>query len=338
MALLNDGLEETTSTTTDEYGVFKIEGIDPSSINLVRTSQDDANVLIDMFIYNRDGNIIGKPISLGHNLFSFQANEPESNQLKILTDQDMVVMVKRGMSTMTGKVVDRETFLIGKEGVRVGLYTPRKALLRSAITDHSGAFLFTQLDEEEYIVKVDHKPDSDYVEMVLTDDKNEPYAMSNSNDQSADGYFRFRKLAKQSIDLETMEMADESGFKHHYYTMLSEEEPGVPYELHSIVFESGASDLSRQNDELDQLARELTESPEIAIKIDGHTDNVGEVRANQSLSLKRAEAVKAYLVSKGVSSNRISCQGYGAVKPIASNATEKGRSLNRRVVFAIVEE
>jgi len=97
LALLNDGLEETTSTTTDEYGVFKIEGIDPSSINLVRTSQDDANVLIDMFIYNRDGNIIGKPISLGHNLFSFQANEPESNQLKILTDQDMVVMVKRGI-------------------------------------------------------------------------------------------------------------------------------------------------------------------------------------------------------------------------------------------------
>lgn len=170
------------------------------------------------------------------------------------------------------------------------------------------------------------------------DDENEPYAMSNSDDQSADGYFRFRKLPKQSIDMETIEMMDESGFKHHYYTMLSEEEPGVPYELHSIVFESGASDLSRQNDELDQLARELVESPEINIKIDGHTDNVGDLKQNQSLSLKRAEAVKAYLVAKGVPTKRIVCQGFGASKPIAANAIEKGRSVNRRVEFSIVEQ
>ncbi|NQV54143.1 MAG: hypothetical protein HQ500_13235 [Flavobacteriales bacterium] len=137
LALLNDGLEETANVTTDEYGVFKMDDIDPSDINLVRIAQDDANILIDMFIYNRDGSIIGKPISLGHNLFSFKANDPESKRLRILTDQDLVVMVKRGKSTMTGKVVDRETFLIGKEGVRVGLYTPRKSLLRSAITDQS---------------------------------------------------------------------------------------------------------------------------------------------------------------------------------------------------------
>ncbi|MEQ9186710.1 MAG: OmpA family protein, partial [Cryomorphaceae bacterium] len=130
---------------------------------------------------------------------------------------------------------------------------------------------------------------------------------------------------------------DESGFKHHYYTMLSEEEPGIPYELHSIVFTSGSSELSGSNDELDQLARELLESPEIQIKIDGHTDDVGDAERNQRLSLKRAETIKAYLVTRGVPSQRVSCEGFGSTKPIAPNTTEKGRNVNRRVEFSILE-
>lgn len=240
---------------------------------------------------------------------------------------------------MSGKVVDKATYLIGREGVRVGLglYTPRKQLQRSAITDMDGKFIFTQLDDKEYIVKVDHEPEKDYVEIVLADDQNEPYAISTSEDQDVEGYFRFRKLPKDFNPMETIDLIDESGFQHHYYTMLAEEEPGVPYELHYIEFRTGSHHLpTAQNDELDQLARELQESPQIIIQIDGHTDNVGSDRHNVKLSLKRAEAVKDYLVSQGVAEDRIACKGYGSMHPIASNENERGRNMNRRVEFSIV--
>ena len=106
---------------------------------------------------------------------------------------------------MIGKVVDRETYLMGREGVRVELYTPRKALLRTAITDQEGKFLFTQLEQEDYIVKVDHIPDEDYVEIVIADDQNRPYALSTSDDEDNEGDFRFRKLPMQEIDMEEVE-------------------------------------------------------------------------------------------------------------------------------------
>jgi len=119
--------------------------------------------------------------------------------------------------------------------------------------------------------------------------------------------------------------------------MLTEEEPGVPYELHSLEFATSSSTLPGEYDELDQLARELKDNPGIRIKIDGHTDNVGGEEGNKELSLQRAETVKAYLVKQGGSPSRITCEGIGSRKPIAENDTEHGRSINRRVEFSIEE-
>jgi OOP family OmpA-OmpF porin len=69
----------------------------------------------------------------------------------------------------------------------------------------------------------------------------------------------------------------------------------------------------------------------LRVEIAGHTDNMGTATYNQALSEKRAQAVKAYLVSKGISTNRLTTVGYGLTKPVASNATEEGRAKNRRV-------
>ena len=88
---------------------------------------------------------------------------------------------------------------------------------------------------------------------------------------------------------------------------------------------------------LDELAKTLKDAPEWKIKLIGHTDNTGSVGFNLRLSKQRAEAVGAYLVSKGVAPNRITTDGLGASKPIASNATPEGREANRRVEFVIVK-
>ena len=74
---------------------------------------------------------------------------------------------------------------------------------------------------------------------------------------------------------------------------------------------------------------------EVVIAV-GHTDSVGSSAYNQALSVRRAEAVKAYLVSKGIESNRVYTEGKGLTQPVADNATREGRAKNRRVEVEVV--
>ena len=68
----------------------------------------------------------------------------------------------------------------------------------------------------------------------------------------------------------------------------------------------------------------------------GHTDSVGADAYNQKLSVRRAEAVKAYLVSKGIETNRVYTEGKGEAQPVADNKTKEGRAKNRRVEIEVV--
>jgi outer membrane protein OmpA-like peptidoglycan-associated protein len=87
---------------------------------------------------------------------------------------------------------------------------------------------------------------------------------------------------------------------------------------------------------LNQVAQVLSDFPKMRISIEGHTDSVGKEAANMRLSQKRAEAVLDYLVSKGVSPERMDATGFGPTKPVASNKTARGRAQNRRTEFRIV--
>lgn len=86
---------------------------------------------------------------------------------------------------------------------------------------------------------------------------------------------------------------------------------------------------------LNTLAKALEVNPDIRIKIDGYTDFIGSEGYNLELSVKRAKAIKNYLVDRGVKSSNISIEGYGKQNPIANNATAAGRAKNRRVEFII---
>jgi outer membrane protein OmpA-like peptidoglycan-associated protein len=120
---------------------------------------------------------------------------------------------------------------------------------------------------------------------------------------------------------------------------LEEEEEKVLREaFDNLEFETGKSIISKESyTSLDELATLLTTKTAYRIYIAGHTDNVGQKKANQKLSEDRAKAVKEYLVSKGIDGARIKTEGFGDARPIADNNTAEGKQKNRRVEFKIIK-
>jgi outer membrane protein OmpA-like peptidoglycan-associated protein len=89
---------------------------------------------------------------------------------------------------------------------------------------------------------------------------------------------------------------------------------------------------------LDNVARVLTAQPRITkLRIEGHTDDQGDAVYNKRLSQRRADAVRAYLIKKGVDAGRLDAVGFGEEQFKTSNATAAGRATNRRVEFVIVD-
>ena len=104
-----------------------------------------------------------------------------------------------------------------------------------------------------------------------------------------------------------------------------------------ILFATNSSTLSdASKTALRNFAASLKQNPDTDIKIIGYTDNTGKVDYNQLLSEKRARSVYDYLMTQGVSTNRMSYEGRGVHDPVADNNTPEGRALNRRVEIVIL--
>ncbi len=108
----------------------------------------------------------------------------------------------------------------------------------------------------------------------------------------------------------------------------------VPIVLEGITFATNKSDVTPESEKVLMGAlKTLQIHSDILVEISGHTDNVGSNASNQKLSERRANAVKAWLVGKGIPSDRITAVGYGEESPRVSNDTEENRRLNRRIEF-----
>jgi outer membrane protein OmpA-like peptidoglycan-associated protein len=109
--------------------------------------------------------------------------------------------------------------------------------------------------------------------------------------------------------------------------------------MYSINFETNKYDLKAASlPYLDEIVSLLQSDSKMKMKINGHTDNVGSVDKNLILSQNRAKAVYDYLISKGISTDRVSYEGFGSSKPIDTNESDSGKFNNRRVEFEIVNE
>ena len=108
----------------------------------------------------------------------------------------------------------------------------------------------------------------------------------------------------------------------------------------SVLFSSAKWDLlPAAQMKLNDVANALTkEDPHSKIVVEGHTDSQGAAAYNQELSQHRAQAVRDYLVTRGIASDRITAQGFGPTRSIADNASPEGRANNRRVEIVVLSK
>jgi len=108
--------------------------------------------------------------------------------------------------------------------------------------------------------------------------------------------------------------------------------------LQGVAFAWNSSDLTPKSRRLlDDVATRLNNHPDVYFEVAGHTDSTGSAEANRTLSTLRAEAVRDYLLTKGVSADRLVAVGYGEKRPIADNNDPAGRAINRRVSLSRLE-
>jgi outer membrane protein OmpA-like peptidoglycan-associated protein len=137
----------------------------------------------------------------------------------------------------------------------------------------------------------------------------------------------------ERLDLRTFQLK-----KAELNFALQPAEVGVTVNLKNVLFQQSTANLLPESyAELDVVANMLAANPGMEIFLAGHTDNRGQHHLNVRLSQSRVEAVKDYLVKKGIDPRRISGQGFGGVRPIADNDAEDTRKLNRRVEFTITK-
>lgn len=114
---------------------------------------------------------------------------------------------------------------------------------------------------------------------------------------------------------------------------------GDAIRLNHLIFAQGKSTIQAESfPELDEIALMMEENPRIEIQLEGHTDNVGSPDANLKLSQQRVDAVKSYLVKKGIKKSRVKTKAFGGSKPLRNEMTPEDRAHNRRVEMRILKD
>jgi outer membrane protein OmpA-like peptidoglycan-associated protein len=108
----------------------------------------------------------------------------------------------------------------------------------------------------------------------------------------------------------------------------------------TVLFDIGKAEFKAADAApyLERIAHLLKTKTSNKVSVEGHTDNAGSAASNQALSQARAESLRAALSSRGIPLDRLTAVGYSFNRPIASNATDEGKKLNRRVELVILDE
>ncbi len=190
----------------------------------------------------------------------------------------------------------------------------------------SASLLYEILPDGEIAGNAISNPADGSFKIVLPYDKN--YLIR----ATADKFF----AQSENLNLDSLVQAGYQEIQKDLY--LVPIEIGQVVRLNNVFFDFDKWDLRAESSlELDRVVKLLKENPSIVIEMSAHTDSRGADEYNFKLSDNRARSVMEYILLKGIEPSRISSRGYGESKPVATNDTDDGRQLNRRVEFTIVK-
>lgn len=203
-------------------------------------------------------------------------------------------------------------------------------LIKGELKDSTGAPI------EDASIEVAYS-NSDKIEHVRVNGDDGKYAVIVHTDKPADVMVSIKKEGQAfESQLITKEELAKSTYIKGEDMEVKEIKVGVPYTINDILYTTASAELSEHSKFiLREFARFLKSNPSIKVSIQGHTDDQGEDQTNLTLSERRAEGVKDYLVSQGISVSRLQSKGFGETQPRVPNTSESNRAKNRRTVFVI---
>ena len=216
--------------------------------------------------------------------------------------------------------------LIGSNNLSFGQVDSDKVLINTTVVDFKQkvrpgeTVMFVNTKTNEVFSKISDKEGKCFFVLI----KGEEYLI------------KYKNFGKE-IEYQKVQIPDVARLKE--LKVLVKFQPATAYTLDNVLFETGKASLKNSSFKaIDELVEAMNAKKTMEIEIAGHTDNVGDKEANLKLSQERAEAVRSYLIKKGISSERITAKGYGDTKPVADNSTEAGRQQNRRTEVKIIKE
>lgn len=206
---------------------------------------------------------------------------------------------------------------------------PEKVVLvKGSVTDESGAPV------ENATVQVKYNG-SEVVEEIKVDPEDGKYAVVLNVEKGQDAVITVKK-PDHTVDTKIIAANTTEPVIKNVDLKTEEVQVGKPYTINDILFATDSYELTDKSKfVIDQFVLFLKENESYSVSINGHTDDVGDNAKNKLLSENRANAVKEYIVSKGIAASRMKSEGFGEEKPKVPNSNDYNRSLNRRTEFVI---
>ncbi len=345
--LLNKSFE----VITDNHGFYKADVYTNRNYNFIIEAEDFKSILetvsIESSFVSRERNFLLEPeyVSFKGKIINALSREGIITEVKILEGNKLIAnvlsnssgefSVKLSKNRQYSFLIDANNYLQIKETIDSGESSNiEKLFLLNPALEVFGRVTNSKTGRPVGIsITIYDSRTNQFVETVQSDPQTGYYVSKFNGIESinivtsSDEYMFFF----ETINLNTNNGRTEKNIR------LEPLEVGAKVVLNNVQFPTGNSDVQKEAiTELDNLIATMKNFKSLRVEISGHTDNVGSAENNRELSFRRAQSVVNYMVSKGIERSRLIAVGYGDAIPRATNDTEEGKYLNRRVEAKII--
>ncbi|MBL0047353.1 MAG: OmpA family protein [Bacteroidetes bacterium] len=344
LKLINTRGEVVDTTTTDAYGGFVFQHLNPDENYVVEFVNDDDNLNLltktseaygrliyndgspaanaKIIVKNKEQEVVQEMSADAHGYFDFQTLEADQIGMTEMDATDVLFSVRKSVS-LIGKVQVGENFKEAVQGLEVILADAEGNTMNRAVTNENGMFRFENLPKDvNFVLLIDETnplislqaQNRVYGKILVNGKDNEPVVGSNISM----GGVRGAVLKSMKTDTEGYFRFDNASYDFNKLSAFNPEKSNYKTSvkegmfIESLYYDLGKYELRAEaSAELDKVVALLKSYPSILIELNSHTDSRADANFNLQLSQKRADVAVAYIVSKGGDAERIIGQGFG---------------------------